>query len=342
MAAKEKDITERKLEEYNDVFADIVNAYYFGGEQLVKEDELEPAATLESYKAVDGIHQEERDVSKIWKHAGFRIATFGIENQSVIDPDMPLRVMGYDGAAYRAQLLADKRTYGESGKLLSVQKNPRYPVSTLVLYFGKSRWKNHRSLYECLNIPEKMKPFVNDYRIHVLEVSWLTKQELELFHSDFRVVAEYFVQARKNKDYCPTPQVLKHIHEVLQLISALTGDHRLEQNYLKHPEKEEINRMDMMLERTINKRVNKRVAEVIKEMTEATKEMAEKMAAEKAEELAKKEKKEDILIILGDIGSIPENTKNHIMAETDMEQLRSWLKLSARVSSIEEFEQKMA
>lgn len=327
MAAKEKDITERKLEEYNDVFADIVNAYYFGGEQLVKEDELEPAATLEGYKAEDGIHQQERDVSKIWKHAGFRIATLGIENQSAIDPDMPLRVMGYDGAAYRAQLLADQRIYDEKGRLLRIQKSPRYPVSTLVLYFGKSRWKKKRSLYECLSIPERMKPFVNDYHIHVLEVSWLTQRQLELFRSDFRAVAEYFVQMRKNKDYRPAPQVLRHVHEVLQLISVLTGDHRLEQSYLNHPKKEEVNRMDTMLDRTINKRAA---------------EVAKGMASEMASEMTIKEKKEDILGFLRDIGSIPESTREQIMAETEMERLRAWLRLSARVSSIEEFEQKMA
>ena len=30
---------------------------------------------------------------------------FGIENQTAVEKFMPLRVMGYDGASYRSQLL---------------------------------------------------------------------------------------------------------------------------------------------------------------------------------------------------------------------------------------------
>lgn len=37
----EKDIVEKTLETYNDVFADIINVLLFNGEQQVKEDELE-------------------------------------------------------------------------------------------------------------------------------------------------------------------------------------------------------------------------------------------------------------------------------------------------------------
>ena len=37
----EKDIAEKTLEAYNDVFADIINVLLFNGEQQVKEDELE-------------------------------------------------------------------------------------------------------------------------------------------------------------------------------------------------------------------------------------------------------------------------------------------------------------
>ena len=39
----EKDITEKTLEAYNDVFADIINVLLFNGKQVVKENELEDA-----------------------------------------------------------------------------------------------------------------------------------------------------------------------------------------------------------------------------------------------------------------------------------------------------------
>ena len=34
----QKDITEKVLEDYNDVFADIINGLLFGGEQEIKRD----------------------------------------------------------------------------------------------------------------------------------------------------------------------------------------------------------------------------------------------------------------------------------------------------------------
>ena len=41
-----KDLTEKILEDYNDVFADIVNVLLFNGERRVKESELENTKTI--------------------------------------------------------------------------------------------------------------------------------------------------------------------------------------------------------------------------------------------------------------------------------------------------------
>ena len=45
-----KDITEKNLEELDDVFADIINVLLFKGERLVQEDELEADTTKSMYK----------------------------------------------------------------------------------------------------------------------------------------------------------------------------------------------------------------------------------------------------------------------------------------------------
>ena len=104
----EKDISEKTLLSYNDVFSDIINVLIFNGESRVWENDLEDAQTFSQYKADDSrLHEEERDVSKYWNNTGFRIVCFGLENQTDPDRDMPLRVIGYDGAAYRGQLLED-------------------------------------------------------------------------------------------------------------------------------------------------------------------------------------------------------------------------------------------
>ena len=103
----EKDITEKMLEAYNDVFADIVNVLLFDGKREVGEDELADAVTRSAFKADGKIHEQERDVAKFWEKENVRISLYGLENQSRPDRDMPLRLASYDGAGYKAQMLDD-------------------------------------------------------------------------------------------------------------------------------------------------------------------------------------------------------------------------------------------
>ena len=48
-----------------------------------------------------------------------------------------------------------------------------------------------------------------------------------------------------------------------------------------------------------------------------------------------------IIEFLSEYGTVPENVKERIIAEDDIDILRQWNKLAARVSSIEEFVEKM-
>ena len=105
---------------------------------------------------------------------GVVLSLIGIENQTEIDRDMALRVFGYEGADYRGQLSGDKSLY---------------PVITLVLYFGERRWTAPRSLYERIQVPEELRPFVNDLKLNVFEVAFLTDEQVERFTSDFKIVA---------------------------------------------------------------------------------------------------------------------------------------------------------
>nr|WP_289766721.1 hypothetical protein [uncultured Acetatifactor sp.] len=151
-AMAEKDMAEKTLEAYDDVFADIINVLLFQGRQFVKEDELEEESLASSYKADGRLHAQERDVAKYWRKGLVRIALYGLENQTAIDGDMPLRLFSYDGAAYRAQLLTDREMKEKTGRTA-----PRYPVVTLVLYFGYDRhWKRPKTLFESLRVHSPM------------------------------------------------------------------------------------------------------------------------------------------------------------------------------------------
>ena len=97
---------------------------------------------------------------------------------------------------------------------------------TLILYFGIKRWDKNRSLYDCLNIPNEIQPFVNDYKINIFEIAYLSDKQIQMFKSDFRIVADYFVQLRKSKEYQPSKDEILHVDEVLKLMSVLTNDDR--------------------------------------------------------------------------------------------------------------------
>lgn len=218
----QKDITEKALESYNDVFADILNVLLFDGKAVVSEDELADAAPRSQYKAGGRLHEQERDVAKYWNHKTLHIALYGLENQTTVDADMPLRLFSYDGAAYRSQLLSDRKG----------TKTSRYPVVTLVLYFGYNKpWTEPVTLHECLILPEQLKPFVNDYKMNLFQIAYLSPEQVQQFQSDFRWIADYFVQMRQNHTYQAPSAVIHHVHEFLQLMSVLTQDIRFEQVY---------------------------------------------------------------------------------------------------------------
>ena len=226
----EKDLAQKTLEAYNDVFADIVNVLLFEGKQLVQEKELEQESPDSIYKVDGKLHELKRDVAKYWKHNNIRIALVGLENQIETDKYMPIRVMSYDAAAYRQQLLNQYETDPETGKKVKKKStDPIYPVVTMILYFGNIPWKKYKTLLEIVEVPDELKPFVSNYNTNIFEIAWLSKEQVELFKSDFKIVADYFVQVRTNKDYKPSPQKIKHVHEVLQLMAIFTNDKRFEE-----------------------------------------------------------------------------------------------------------------
>ena len=177
---------------------------------------------MAGYKAEDGkVHELERDIAKYWKEEKVELAICGIENQSTVEKHMPFRIIGYDGSAYRNQLQQERR------KML--------PVVTIVLYFGTDRhWNSRKKIKELMEIPKCLDRYVNDYQMHVFEVAWLTEEQISHFRSDFKVVANFFVQKRKNRDYIPDdPTEIRHVDEVLKLLKVMTGDRRYEEIFRK-------------------------------------------------------------------------------------------------------------
>ena len=218
----QKDIAEKVLESYNDVFADIVNGFVFKGKKVVKEDDLQEMSPVSTFKAGRKYHKQERDVAKLWKENGIRVALCGIENQTTVDSSMPLRVIAYDGMAYKKQLIDNKKSKKKKKKD-PVEQPKFYPVITFVLYLGDRPWNNNKNLLDVLTLRPEFKPFVSDYKINLIDLSNLPDEQVKLFKSDFRSLIDW-LKKQKDPDYEVDPRTLDHAYEFANLIYALTND----------------------------------------------------------------------------------------------------------------------
>ena len=253
--AAEKDIAEKLLFEAEDVFADILNVLLFDGEEMILPHALTPTRQRSQLKIDGALHEQERDVSKIWMDGGVRFALFGLENQTAVEPDMVLRVFSYDGASYKEQVVHNRQK--------DAAKWPPYPVITAVLYFGRKRWNGPRTLKSLLDsrIPPKLEPFVNDYKLHVFEISYLSPEKVAMFKSDFRIVADFFTQTCQSGEYVPSRETIVHVEETLKLMAALTGDSRFTESADEAVRKGEPVAMCDVLDRAENRGIQKGRAE---------------------------------------------------------------------------------
>ena len=205
---KEKDITEKKLLSYNDVFADVINGTIFEGQEIVRSEDLTDANPVTQFKDDKNTHREQiRDVAKLWEKKGVIFSFIGIENQTSLDRDMILRVISYDGATYKNQ----------------IGNEHIYPVFTIVIYWGKNEWKAPTTLKERIECPEEIVDIVSDYKFKLIDMERLSDEEIDRFRDDFKFIAGIL---SKKRDYRPHDLDIKHPEEVLDLLDAVLGDDR--------------------------------------------------------------------------------------------------------------------
>lgn len=190
-----KDITEKQLESFPDVGADIINGLCFAGKQEVCPEEVQVISEQVAIREDTGkYHSRIRDVLYQIDRLGICVAYIGIENQSGVDNIMPLRVMGMDYGKYVMQI---NRFQAENRK----QKIPVYTKS--------------------IRDDQKLIPVIS----FVLNL-------YQKFRSDFRIVIQY-LHAKGNPDemkaFCQSSQKLLYPRELLDTLHGLGWDNR----YLK-------------------------------------------------------------------------------------------------------------
>ncbi len=165
----------------NDRFADLFNQIFFNGEEIILPEDLSDAATDEADmlladKTVIAVSR----LRDLLKHYGpdVVLALFNIENQMSIHYAMPVRTMQNDALDYTRQckmIEQEHRRRNELGAgaefLSGMTSDDRIlPVLSLIIYYGEEPWHGPENLWDIMDIPEVIKPFINDYHIHVFQV----------------------------------------------------------------------------------------------------------------------------------------------------------------------------
>ena len=187
------DIVVKNYWRNNEQFADFFNAVLFEGKNMIKPDELEELDTEESsilgHKDYAETIAAARDQIKIRKKStiyGVELVILGMEHQEHIHYAMAIRTMGYDYGSYKKQYEDNAAKYkgdyvkglSEDEYLSRMKKTDKLvPVITVVVYYGERPWDGAVSLHGMLQIPEEMTPFVNDYKMCLIEAR---KNDLKL------------------------------------------------------------------------------------------------------------------------------------------------------------------
>ena len=165
----------------NDHFADLFNAALFDGEQVLNPADLMEVDTDVSSVVKFNNHAEtvQKVLDVVKKTAyGVDFVIWGLENQSKIHYAMPLRHMIGDSFSYlkeyneiAARNKAEKGCESSDEFLSNLKRTDRlHPVISLCVYYGENEWDGPFCLTDMLEIPEKLKPLVSNYKMNLIEV----------------------------------------------------------------------------------------------------------------------------------------------------------------------------
>ena len=167
----------------NAQFADLFNAVLFDGKQVIKSEELESKDTESSsileHKGYAESLKASRDIIKVRKKStalNVEFVLLGLESQERIHYAMPMRIMGYDYSSYKKQYDDNAKQYktaedmDDDEYLSRMKRTDKFiPVITVVVYYGEKAWDGAKSLHEMLEISEEIAPFINDYKMLLVE-----------------------------------------------------------------------------------------------------------------------------------------------------------------------------
>lgn len=320
-------------------FADLFNGSVFGGECVVNPEELEEAGEVYTEFRQSGIARNgnvlrgktaasrSRDVKKRLR-SGAELRILAVEEQSYIDYAMPWRCMNYDSLEYGRQVLRmqqknkTENKYRTEDELLGrFLKGDRIaPVYTLCLYHGEKPWDGPRSLREMVDFgstEERLaweKAFA-DYGMRLVCVNELG--DVSRFATELRDLFG-LMQYRGDKQgmnrFLEEHKEFQHVdEETARVIGTVMGVDVFMENGDRFRDGKGYNMCTAIKEMWMdgwNDGVSTGISQGIRE-------------------------------ILEELGDVPTLLQERINAQKDEKTLRKWIKLAARVETVEEFEQKI-
>ena len=236
-----KDLAEKNLLQYKDVFSDIVNVNLFGGRCYVSAKELsrEPGELITKAVSDDKLCQLQMDVPmKCKKHN--RSFFLCLENQSDKNNVMPVRDMGYQHAKYMEQIKEAKERNRKTGNYpnpMTKELNDSQklsPVITLVLNYSQKEWEKPRCLNDMLEFPEdigeELIKWIPEHPICIINLASQPETTIRQYQSDFKYIVRYLScgnDRKKLDEYFQTTEFeLDHPEAFLDWLSAVINDRR--------------------------------------------------------------------------------------------------------------------
>ena len=206
-------------------------------------------------KASKDVTEKYRDVLKtavVMQDSEMAYILLGIENQTKIHYAMPVRNCIYDALRYGRQItdisakhkneqrqkkkLKNKYDDSKRSEIVycqSYEKTPDdaeflsgfykedrlIPVITLVIHFGAEAWDGPLSLHEMMDVKdEKLLEFIQDYKIHLIEPSKLSKEDLEKFSTSLGTVLGYIKYSKDEEKL--SEFIIENLHKPIDVNAA--------------------------------------------------------------------------------------------------------------------------
>ena len=338
----QKGICQKSFFDDPERFADLMNGAYFKGEEILLAQDICPDDSVKLYEEIRSVHKRMHDVIIKKTKDGSMYMLYLLQNQVSVDYNMLIRVLMEEYLVYQKQVIEiRKRNKLKFGAVLAAEeflygfrrKDIIFPVYVLLLYWDAGMQSEEGNVQDVTVVPLsdgqleiQLKRAIPNYYIHVYNLNLL--RDSGLFKTSLRTVFGVYAYRQSGKAMINYMEAHKNEIQSLDeesrfLLATMLDDKRmLNKLYEKKEEGKEIT-----------------VCEAIDELIQEGNRQGIRRG--RLEGL-NRGRAEAILVVLEETGAISDQLKEKIVKQKSKEILNRWLKLAARVKTVEDFERAIA